>query len=40
MDDVRAAAARLQDEGRLRVTQGDDEVDPLDAAGPIRLRLP
>ncbi len=37
MDDVRTAAARLVDEGRLSVTQGGQVVDPAKAHGPIRL---
>ena len=40
MDDVRAVAARLVDEGRLSVTQGGQVVDPATARGPIRLRRP
>jgi len=36
--DVRAAAARLVDEGQLLVMQGGQAVDPATARGPIRLR--
>lgn len=39
MDDVRAVAARLSDEGRLIVTQKGVEVDAISARGPIRLGL-
>lgn len=40
MEDARHAAARLRARGEVRVTQKDDEVDPLSARGPIRIRLP
>lgn len=40
MDEVRAAAGEMMRDGRLRVTQGDADVDPEEASGPIRLRLP
>lgn len=41
MPQVRGAAAGLAVDGRIRATQGDDEVPPhsiTDAKGPIRLR--
>ncbi|MEO1550485.1 MAG: DUF3253 domain-containing protein [Pseudomonadota bacterium] len=37
---VRACAAELVDQGRLRATQKGLPVHPLRAKGPIRLRLP
>jgi len=40
MPAVRAEAARLQGEGRLRATQRGAEVDAAAASGPIRLSLP
>ena len=40
MPDVRRVAAALVREGRLRVTQHGDDVDPLAARGPIRLGRP
>ena len=40
MDDVRAEAARLQREGRIKATQKGVEVDAAVARGPIRLGLP
>lgn len=40
MPTVRVAAARLQDQGLIVVTQRGRVVDPLDARGPIRLGLP
>lgn len=40
MPAVRAAAARLATDGRLRVLQQGRPVDPLAAKGPIRLALP
>lgn len=40
MDDVRHAAASLLADGKIRVTQGETEVHPLERRGPIRLRLP
>ena len=40
MDDVREQAAALADDGRVRVTQGDETVDARTARGPIRLRRP
>lgn len=36
---VREVAAELMAEGKLRVTQGDQEVHPLTVKGAIRLRL-
>lgn len=38
MDPVRAAAARLVEEGRIEVTQGGEPVELASARGPIRLR--
>lgn len=38
MDPVRAAAARMADDGTIIVTQGKDTVDIRSARGPIRLR--
>ncbi|MEM1313281.1 MAG: DUF3253 domain-containing protein [Pseudomonadota bacterium] len=40
MPAVRQAAARLQRDGLIRVTQGGRAVDPLSARGPIRLSRP
>ncbi|MCQ0970077.1 DUF3253 domain-containing protein [Paracoccus sp. TK19116] len=40
MDDVRAAAAELCDQGEITVTQGGEPVDARTAKGPIRLGLP
>lgn len=40
MDEVRLAAAAMLSEGKIRVTQGESEVHPLERRGPIRLRLP
>lgn len=40
MDKVRAASARLQAAGRLRVTQRGREVEVASARGPVRLSLP
>jgi hypothetical protein len=40
MDDVRAAAARLADQGRVEITQRGRPVDAGSARGPIRIRLP
>jgi hypothetical protein len=40
MPAVREAAARLQDQGRITVTQRGRPVDPRTAKGPIRLGLP
>ena len=37
MDDVRAAAAALSEQGEITVTQGGQAVDPRRAKGPIRL---
>lgn len=37
---VRAEAARLGAEGRIRVTQRGRTVDPAGARGPVRLALP
>jgi hypothetical protein len=34
---VREAAAELQDEGRIQVTQGGVKVDPRSVKGPVRL---
>lgn len=39
MPDVRRVAARLQEAGRVEVTQGGEPVDPEAASGPIRLGL-
>ncbi len=39
MDDARAAAAQLVDEGVIEVTQRGEVVDLAAARGPIRLRL-
>lgn len=39
MPAVRQAASELQAQGRLRVTQKGERVDPLRAAGPIRLGM-
>lgn len=38
MPDVRRVAAGLVDEGLLRVTRGDVDVNALAPGGPIRLR--
>jgi len=38
MPRVRAVAAKLGADGRVRATQGAEEVDALAARGPIRLR--
>lgn len=41
MPAVRDAARQLARDGRLRVTQGQRDLDPAEAwTGPIRLRLP
>jgi hypothetical protein len=41
MEPVRARAYALRDAGRLRVTQGDAEIEKGQAArGAVRLRLP
>lgn len=40
MPEVRAEAARLAAEGRLKATQRGAEVDALVARGPIRIGLP
>ena len=40
MPQVRAVAAGLVQEGRLRVTRGGVEVEPTAPGGPIRLGLP
>jgi hypothetical protein len=40
MEPARAAARRLQAEGRAVITQGGRPVDPSTAKGPIRIRLP
>ncbi|MEL7487083.1 MAG: DUF3253 domain-containing protein [Pseudomonadota bacterium] len=39
MPTVRAAAARLADEGRVVVMQRGEAVDPRAAKGPIRIAL-
>jgi hypothetical protein len=38
MDDTRRVAWRLVDEGRVRITQGDEAVDRETVRGPIRIR--
>jgi hypothetical protein len=40
MEPARAAARRLQADGRAVITQGGRPVDPSTAKGPIRIRLP
>ncbi len=40
MPEARRAAADLASQKLVRVTQGDQEVDPLVAKGPIRIRKP
>jgi predicted Zn-ribbon and HTH transcriptional regulator len=40
MDDIHKAAASLQREGRLRVTQRGEPVDLISARGPVRLSEP
>lgn len=40
MEPARAAARRLQAEGRAVIAQGGRPVDPSTAKGPIRIRLP
>ena len=40
MPEIREAAARLHDAGRLAVTRGGAPVDPRAPSGPIRLGLP
>ncbi len=40
MQPVRDTAAAMADAGRLEVTQSGRAVDPREARGPIRLRLP
>jgi hypothetical protein len=40
MPDVREAAARLAEDGRIEVTQRGSVVDARAARGPVRLRLP
>jgi hypothetical protein len=41
MESVRTAARELARAGRIRITQGDAELDPDgDWSGPVRLRLP
>ena len=37
MPAVRQAAAELQDEGRIQVTQGGEKADARSARGPVRL---
>lgn len=39
MEPARAAARRLQADGRVTITQGGRPVDPSTAKGPIRIRL-
>jgi hypothetical protein len=39
MDDVRATAAAMADDGRLEITQRGEVVDLRAARGPVRLRL-
>lgn len=39
MPAVRAAALRLQEQGKLRVTRNGVDVDATAAGGPIRLQL-
>ena len=39
MENVREVAREMTREGVIRITQGDDEVDPDNIKGPIRLRL-
>ena len=39
MDKTRAAAARLADQGVILITQHGKPVDPLQARGPIRLKM-
>ncbi|CAH0239594.1 hypothetical protein SRABI02_02897 [Plantibacter cousiniae] len=38
MDDTRRVAWRLVEEGRVRITQGDEAVDRETVRGPIRIR--
>lgn len=40
MPAVRQAAAELQDEGRIQVTQGGEKADARSARGPVRLAVP
>jgi hypothetical protein len=40
MPKVREVAGRMAEAGKLRVTQGGEEVDAVEASGPIRLSLP
>lgn len=40
MDPVRAVAAQLAKDGRVRVTQGQETVDVETAKGPVRIRRP
>lgn len=40
MPAVRQAAAELQDEGRIQVTQAGVKVDPRSVKGPVRLGAP
>ncbi len=40
MEAVRAAARELVQQGKLEITQKGQVVDPDQAKGPIRLRLP
>lgn len=39
MDSVREEAFRLRDEGRVRITQGGDDVAGNDVRGPIRIAV-
>lgn len=39
MDEVRAEAFRLRDEGKVRVTQGGESVVGSVPAGPIRISI-
>ncbi len=40
MQPVRDVAASMADAGRLEITQQGEVIDPREARGPIRLRLP
>ncbi len=40
MDDVRATAFAMTDDGEIEVTQKGEVIDGRSARGPIRLRLP
>ncbi|MEM6723158.1 MAG: DUF3253 domain-containing protein [Bacteroidota bacterium] len=39
MEAVRMVAKKLAKEGLIRITQGEETVDPDNFAGPIRLRI-